>query len=67
MTTAARIGRMFRIDPVAVLDATRFEWLVRLASARVVQGDEEKAAEQSKRESNRRGGGGGASRRRTRR
>jgi hypothetical protein len=42
--SAARVARNFRQDPVAVLDATPFEWLVRIAAHNIVVADEEKAA-----------------------
>jgi hypothetical protein len=42
--SAARIARTFRQDPIAVLDATPFEWLVRIAAHNIVVADEDKAA-----------------------
>ncbi|MBK8168136.1 MAG: hypothetical protein KDH08_04310 [Anaerolineae bacterium] len=42
MVTAARIARLFGMDPLAVLDADSFEFSVRAACAQVVLRDMEK-------------------------
>ena len=36
---AARIARMFRIDPVLVLDADTTEWLIRVAAFTINNND----------------------------
>lgn len=53
---AGRIGRMFRVDPVLILDDGGDELpnLVRNAAALVVQRDEEKEAERMRSSSRRR-------------
>jgi hypothetical protein len=45
---AARIGYTFKVDPIAILDAGQFEWLVRLASFSVIQSDKEEEARDAK-------------------
>lgn len=44
MVTAARIARLFGMDPLTVLDADAFEFKVRAACAAVVVRDMEKEA-----------------------
>ena len=53
---AARIGRVFRLDPIAILDDGGDELLnlVRTAATLVVARDEEKQAEQAKVQARRR-------------
>lgn len=50
MQLAARVAKVFQIDPIIVLDdkGDEFVTLVRLACAQVIQNDEKKQAEQSK-------------------
>lgn len=45
---AAVIARTFRIDPLAVLNSTLFEWNVRRAASSYVLEEERKAAESAK-------------------
>jgi hypothetical protein len=45
---AAHIARTFRIDPVAVLNADKYEWLVRQASHNIIAIEENEAAKKNK-------------------
>lgn len=58
---AARVGRMFRVDPVSILSDGGDPLLnqVRLAAANVVAEDERKQAEEQQKRNKPRGGGGG--------
>ena len=45
---AARIGYMFHIDPILVLNADEAEWLIRRAAASVIEGDIARQREKKK-------------------
>ena len=62
---AARMGKVFGLDPFELLNGTMHSWMLRVAAYRVVQEDERKEAEKQKSEA-KRGGGGRRSRGRRR-
>lgn len=45
MRTAAFIGEVFHIDPIAVLDSDTMTWHIRLAAFKIIQAAYEKRAE----------------------
>ncbi len=49
MITAARVARLFGMDPVAVLDADVFEFELRVAAAAVVVRDMEREVDDGSR------------------
>lgn len=54
MQMAARIGKVFSLDPVHVLeDSNGIRTMIRIAASRVVASDERKSAEEQKRNSGR--------------
>lgn len=42
--TAARLGELFGTDPIALLNCSEEDWLLRLACGKVIQADREKQA-----------------------
>lgn len=42
--TAARIGKLFNIDPIIVLDANDITWKIRIASANIIAEDRKREA-----------------------
>jgi hypothetical protein len=46
--TAARLGALFNVDPITLLDCDRDTWLIRLACAKVVARDREEEAKKIK-------------------
>lgn len=43
--TAARVAESFGLDPIAVLDADRLTWLIRVAAHQVIVTDHRRAVE----------------------
>lgn len=54
--TAARMGKVFGLDPFELLNGTMHSWMLRVAALRVVQEDERKEAEKNKAKSKSGGG-----------
>ena len=53
VVTAARVAKVFRLDPVDVLDSEPFEWMLRIACYEVIAEDMEKANREQERRSKR--------------
>ena len=39
LRAAARIAYVFHLDPLSVLNADQYEWAIRLAASKVIEGD----------------------------
>jgi hypothetical protein len=49
---AARLGELWGTDPIALLDCTQEEWLIRIACAKVVGEERAEARERKGRDAN---------------
>jgi hypothetical protein len=46
---AARLGDLFKTDPIRLLDCSEDEWLIRMACAKVIANDREREAKEQER------------------
>lgn len=44
--TAARIGEVFGMDPIVVLNSTSEEWFIRVAAVKVIAEDRRRASQE---------------------